>query len=161
MPELLRDLKTAAQWAREGRRIRRGTKAEVYLVDDDRTSARGLFNFQQTEAAALADESDNWTVVITAAEWEAIKAEQRDVRRRPHVKIRKVDGGGVDVWCGPDRDIIALLRYRGYTFSAATRYWRNPNKDAEDVARAFEHGKIRNQRIRVDRDWTQAEGLEV
>jgi hypothetical protein len=155
------DHKTAAQWAREGRRIKKGSKAELYLVNDDRTSARGLFHRRQTEPAGEPDESDSWTVVIPAAEWEQIKSEAALIRRRPRVKIRKVEGGGVDIWCGPDRDIIQLLRYHGYIFMPATRYWRHHNKDPEMVAAAFERGKIRDQRVRVDRDWLRAEGMEV
>jgi len=69
------------------------------------------------------------------------------------VKVRKLEAAVPRSGAGPDTDIVQLLRYHDYTYHAGTRYWRHPNKDPEQVADAFEHGKIRGQSVRVTRDW--------
>lgn len=141
--------------------IRKGVHAEHYRVNDDRTQARPLFAYQQTVPASTPDDSDLWTVVISAAEWEQLKAERREVQRSPRVKIRKPTEGGVEVWCGPDADLINLLQYHGYRYDPATRYWCHPNKDAETVANGFAAGRVRDSRIRVDRAWERVDGIVI
>jgi len=56
-------------WTREGRKVRKGEHAALFLLSDDRTQARALFRLAQTETQGM-DESDSWTIVVDAAEWE-------------------------------------------------------------------------------------------
>lgn len=147
------DVLTAREWNRAGRVIIKGEKARYYRLSDDRTQGRALFTRAQTSELD-ADPSAEWTVVVDAADWELIKAEAQEVKRRPLVKIRKLEQG-CEIWCGPDPDLIRLLQHHGYHFNPSSRYWSNPNKDAETTARAFENGKIRGLAIRVHRSWGQ------
>lgn len=151
-------MKTASEWIREGRIIRKGEHALFYRLSDDRTQGRALFDEKQTEPAGRADASDSWTIVVDAGEWEKIKAERREVQKRPRAKIRRGPDGGTEVWCGPNIDLINLLQHYGYTYNVATRYWFHPEKDAETTAKAFENGSIRGQKIRVARDWELVDG---
>lgn len=154
------DHKTALQWSREGRIVRKGEHAELYRVSDDRTQGRALFRRDQTDILG-PDDTAGWTITISAADWELTKAERKEISRRPLVKVRKHAESGCEVWCGPDKDIIELLTYHGYRYRPDTRYWYHPNKDAASVADAFANGKIRGQRIRVDRTWEHHDGLVV
>lgn len=155
------ELLTASQWQRAGRIITKGQHARYYRVSDDRTQGRAVFSFDQTSPAGAPDDADSWTVVIDASEWEQIKAQRKAVQHQPHVKVRKPQNGGAEVWCGPDPDIIALLQSYGYHYNPGTRYWYHPNKDAEQIADAFANGKVRGMRIRVKRAWEVPEGLVI
>lgn len=159
------DLKTYRAWQREGRVVRKGESARFYLVNDDRTSGRGLFDLSQTGIAAeLPDvnEREGWTLVISAEEWETLQAERKELGGRHRVKIRRPDAGGVAIWCGPDRHMISLLRAHGYKYDPHTRYWVHPNKDAETVARALENGKLDDgKRITVNRDFDSGPGPDA
>ena len=151
------ELKTYQQWLRKGLAVQKGQAASYYLVNDERSEARGLFSREQTGPISPKpdkSEAETWTIVLSADEWEEIKAERAQRRRDPRVKIRRPEAGGVEVWCGPDRDIIALLKANGYHYLPAARYWFHPDKDAEQVASAFEKGKIRDRHVRVNRAWT-------
>jgi len=50
---------------------------------------------------------------------------------------------------GPDTDIVQLLRYHDYTYPRRDALLAAPQQDPEQVADAFEHGKIRGQSVRV------------
>lgn len=154
----MEDLKTYRQWVRDGRTIIKGSKADQYLVDDDVTEARALFRRDQTQQFGQPDtnEIEGWTKIISESEWERVKAEKRQLSKGPKVRVRPGPGGeGTEVWCGPDKALIALLKRRGYTYRPETRYWFHPNKDPEDTAAAFENGKLNGHEIRVTRMWPQ------
>lgn len=149
---------TASEWSRAGRIIRKGEHALWYRLNDERTEGRAVFSYDQTEIASQHDASDAWTVHVDAGEWQQIKALRTEARQHPRVKVRKPAGGGAEVWCGPDLDVINLLKAYGFTFNPSSRYWYHPGKDAETIAKAFQNGKIRERPVRVERAWTTPDG---
>jgi hypothetical protein len=160
MEEPMDDLKTYRAWTRAGRGIVKGSKATHFVVNPDHLEARALFHRDQTCQLGEADidELEGWSDVITAEEWDEIKAAKRRAKGAARAKLRKpASRPGSEVWCGPDKELIDLLRNAGFKFQPASKYWYHPGKDPEVLARGLVAGKIRGQHVQVDCDWRRAE----
>ena len=141
-------MKTYRQWMRESRTVKQGEKARAYLMDDDRVRGAALFAEEQTEPNGGVDEHDVWSVVVTPQEYERIKAEARKLRRIPLVRIDAANGGGVSVWCGPNKEAIGWLKEAGYHFDPKSHRWKHKDKTPAYAAAGFA-----SRDYRIVREW--------
>ncbi len=126
-------MKTYDQWLREGRAVRKGEKAEYYLVSPDGSRSRAVFTPEQTEP--YADPAEGWTDLVTAEEREAAKG-----NRPPKVIVDYADGQ-VRIWCGSDKTAIGSCQRGGYTYNPSSHRWTatKTQHDAVRIIRVFEH----------------------
>ena len=140
----MEDMRTAREWAAEGRMIRAGEKATHYVTDG--THGRAIFSHAQTTGPDLG-ETAGWRLV-TREEWEQIKARKAEKDTRPYAKIRRALNGraGIEIWVGNDKNLIATLKRGGYRFQQS-RYWYHAERDFDTVATTLEEAGIRVNRV--------------
>lgn len=126
-------MKTFAEWAAIGRAVSRGQRAAFYRVNADQTEGFAVFSEDQTESTR--HEGDEGWDILTADEWKSIKNPTAD--DRPKV-ILSEGGGLVTVWCGANKQAIAMLKKAGYSFDLHTHRWRKRGKTLEEVKEGWE-----------------------
>lgn len=127
------DFKTFSEWPQVGRSVCAGQKAKFYLVAPDRSGRIAVFSEDQTEPLDLIDRTD-W--VLTP-----IEELEPAGKRRPGTKgFIKVDGVkfGATIWCGSDKECIALLKRRGWVYSGKLHRWFKSDADPLEVADKME-----------------------
>lgn len=146
-------MKTYKQWLRVGRVVRNGETARAYLMDDEQLHGAALFDEDQTQPDDIDNPHDEWTVVVSVAEYRKIRAEARKLATRPKVRVDAGKDGGVSVWVGPNKEAIKWLKEKGYRFDLKSHRWVHPNKTAEQVATAWEQVPG----YRVVREWIETD----
>jgi hypothetical protein len=127
-------MKTYEGWAVDGRVVRKGERADYYLVSPDGKQCRAVFAESQTEVLDLVD--GIWNRLVPAADRPKPQS-QADKDRRPKVRVSH-SNGFVGVWCGSNRTAIGLLKEFNYRYDRYSRRWVMRHPDPNKVAASFE-----------------------
>lgn len=141
-------LKTFAQWANEGRAVRKGQRAQLYAVNDDWSKGYALFDYEQTEPLEEEPETDEWQRV-PVEEWRKHKDKKPPKKPRILIDYDK-DAGELVIWCGNDKGAIESLKRGFYRFDLTTHRWRAAGKDPHHVVRGFENHCAKDGSLRFD-----------
>jgi hypothetical protein len=128
----MQDMKTYDGWLKTERAVRQGERAQFYLVSPDGTKSRAVFTIDQTDP--WVDVSEVWTEIVPANERPSAKAKEK---RLPVAKIR-FDGTTAEIWVGPHKPAIALLKKRDYHFDRNTNRWVAKRSDVDKLVAGFE-----------------------
>lgn len=134
------DYRTYVGWVQHGRNVRAGEKANHYLIGPTGQSV-AVFDEGQTDAL---DEPDftGWAMVTA----EQRRALSKRPPSKPKAKISEIPGG-VAVWVGNQKTIIADLRKAGYVFNPRLYRWVGKGRTLNDVERALTARNIQVERV--------------
>lgn len=121
-------LKTYGEWAKLGRQVRGGQRANWFLVDEDRAHGIAVFTEDQTEELHEQNLA-GFNEIVPRDVW---KAPRPPAPRRVRVKPC---GVGVAVWCGSITELVAMFkRTPGWYFDRSINRWCHADRTVEQVA---------------------------
>lgn len=115
------------QWIEQGRNVKKGQRAENYLVSPDLTEAVAVFSEDQTEPYEVID-TEGWELV-PADKWQGIKKAQKTPIKPKVIVDYMSSTDTTTVWCGNDKKAIGALQTAGYRFDMRVHRWRAKGRD--------------------------------
>jgi hypothetical protein len=115
------EYKTFNDWARAGRSVRRGQRAEFYLVNPETKVGLAAFSEDQTEPTADTADTADWDLVPA----ETYRANQQPKGGGPaRVMVDLVDGT-YSFWVGTAAKLNAAFKEGGYQWNPVRWRWQS------------------------------------